>query len=213
MGMNVDTSLFKGISTIVIPATTKVFIAREKFVLNGIKICHHSEWTGVGNFYWNSTSEHYVPHFKNRTGFVSFSDNFIDWFLKARGKIENPICAHTLYYQKLKASADTITTEKLSHLCAKKKTTLTEMFYFTSLCEKSKKKDGVLFDVRRSNCLFWIEDTCGVLRSVRARFLGDGWTIEAGPAIFPNDKLYKLRDSCNWQVGEYAFFSESHISS
>ena len=144
------TDLLELVSTVVIPATTAKFVAKEKFVINTKR---------------------------NAPVKISYlGDNFTAWFLNDDGKTEDPISEQTLRYHKLrKSSVDGPIIEELGGE-DKALTTLSEMF---SLMEKQKHgEDGVLLNNGWANLLY-IKDSAGVLRSVSVYWGDDGWFVDA----------------------------------
>ena len=144
------TDLLKLVSTIVIPATTGTFVAKEKFVQD----------TGR----------------KAKVKVSYLGDDFTAWFLSDDGKTEEPITKQTLRYAKLrKGSVDGPIIAELGGE-AKAEATLTEVF---SLMEKQATgEEGVLLNNGRAN-LFYVKDQSGVLRAVFVRWHGDGWGVDA----------------------------------
>lgn len=143
-------SILGFISTIVIPATTSRFVAREKFVLD--------------------TSR------KAKVKISYLGDNFTEWFLSGNGKTEDPITEQTLRYHNLRqSSADDSVIAELGG-AKNSETTLSEMF---SLMKKQGKgEDGVLLSNGRAN-IFYIRDQNEVLRAVGVRWGGLGWGVGA----------------------------------
>ena len=138
------------VSTIVVPATTGKFVAKDKFVVN-----------------------------TKRNAPVKISvvwDNFTELFLSGSGKTEDPITEQTLRYHKLrKSSVDGPIIAELGG-AEKSETTLSEMF---SLMEKQKNgEDGVLLNNGYAN-IFYIKDQNGVLRAVYVCWGDDGWYVVA----------------------------------
>lgn len=151
-------SILELVSTVVVPATTSKFIAKDKFVVN-----------------------------TKRNAPVKISvvwDNFTAWFLNGDGKTEDPISEQTLRYHKLwQSSVDGPIIAELGGE-AKAETTLSEMF---SLMEKQKNgEDGVLLNNGYAN-IFYIKDQNGVLRAVSVRWSDDGWSVSARSVVNPND--------------------------
>ncbi len=147
---NPTPSILEFISTIVIPATTGKFVAREKFVRD----------TGR----------------KAKVKISYLGDNFTEWFLSDSGKTEDPISEQTLRYSKLrKASVDGPIIAELGG-AEKSETTLSEMF---ALMEKQGKgEDGVLLNNGYAN-IFYIKDQNGVLRTVVVIWIDVGWDVDA----------------------------------
>lgn len=148
--------LLETVGTVIIPATTSQFVAKEKFV------------RGTG-----------------RNAKVKISDigsNFDAWFLNGTGKIEDPQSEQTLAYDRLrKASLDGPIIEELGGE-AKAETTLTDMF---SLMEgQGSGGERVLLNNGNAN-IFYIRDQNGVLRTVRVRWYDDGWFVFASSLELP----------------------------
>lgn len=156
--------LLEPVDTVVIPATTVPFVAKDRFVVN-----------------------------TKRNAPVKISavwDNFTGWFLSGDGKTEDPESEQTLRYHKLrKSSVDgPIITELGGE--EKSETTLTEMF---SLMEKQKNgEDGVLLNNGYAN-IFYIRDQNGVLRAVSVYWLGGGWSVGADSVESPYGWLVGYR--------------------
>ena len=151
------TNLLEPVSTIVIPATTGTFVAKEKFIQD----------TGR----------------KAKVKISYLGDNFTAWFLSDDGKTEEPITEQTLRYGKLrKSSVDAPIITELGGE-AKAETTLTEVF---SLMEKQATgEEGVLLNNGWAN-LFYVKDQSGVLRTVRVSWGGDGWRVNADSVENPD---------------------------
>lgn len=117
-------SILEFISTIVVPATTTKFLAKEKFVINTKR---------------------------NAPVKISYlGENFTAWFLNGDGKNEDPISEQTLRYHKLRqSSADGPIIAELGG-AEKSETTLSEMF---SLMEKHS-EDGVLLNNGGANIFY-----------------------------------------------------------
>ncbi len=143
-------SILELVSTVVVPATTSKFVAKEKFVRD----------TG--------------REAKVKIGYLG--DNFTSWFLNGDGKTEDPITEQTLRYHKLRqSSVDGPIIAELGGE-AKAETTLSEMF---SLMKKQKKgEDGVLLNNGYDN-IFYIRDQNGVLRGVHVYWNCVDWSVHA----------------------------------
>jgi len=144
------TNLLEPVSTIVIPATTGTFVAKEKFVQD----------TGR----------------KAKVKISYLGDNLKSWFLSGKGKTEDPITEQTLRYGKLrKSSVDAPIIAELGGN-EKAETTLTEVF---SLMEKQPNgEEGALLNNGWWNILY-VKDQNGVLRAVLVYWLVDGWNVYA----------------------------------
>lgn len=143
-------SILEFVSTVVVPATTFKFVAKEKFVRD----------TG-----------------RNTSVKISYlGNNFAEWFLSGSGKTEDPITEQTLRYHKLRQSSmDGPIIAELGG-AEKSETTLSEMF---ALMEKQGKcEDGVLLTNGYTN-IFYIKDLAGILRAVGVDWRGDGWSVGA----------------------------------
>jgi hypothetical protein len=151
------TNLLELVSTVIVPATSGQFVAKEKFVINTKR---------------------------NAPVKISYlGDNFKAWFLNGDGKTEDPISEQTLRYHKLRQSSvdGPIITELGGE--AKAETTLSEMF---SLMEKQKHgEDGVLLNNGWAN-IFYIKDNAGVLRAVGVVWCGGGWRVVADSVEYPS---------------------------
>ena len=141
-------SLLKFVGTVLVPATTGKFVAKDKFMVNTL---------------------HDAPVKISKVG-----DNFTKWFLCGDGKTEDPISEQTLRYAKLrKASVDSSIIEELGGE-AKAETMLFAMF---SLMEEQRYgKKGVLLNNEYAN-IFHIPDKFGVLRAVYVRWNAGGWHV------------------------------------
>jgi len=143
-------SILELVSTVVVPATTSMFVAKEKFVRDTDR--------------------------KAKVKISYLGDNFTEWFLSDYGKTEDLITEQTLRYHKLRQfSVDgPIITELGGEV--KAETTLSEMF---SLMKKQKNGEGgVLLNNGWAN-LFYIRDIAGVLRAVRVFWYVGGWFVYA----------------------------------
>jgi hypothetical protein len=139
------------VSTVVIPATTRKFVAKERFVRD------------IG------------PKAKVKISYLG--DTFTEWFSSGDEKIEDPITEQTLRYHKLRQlSVDGPIIAELGG-AEKSETTLSEMF---SLMEKQGKgEDGVLLNNDYAN-IFYIKDSALVLRTVCVRWsVVGGWYVFA----------------------------------
>ena len=167
-------SLLKLVSTIVVQATTGTLVAKEKFVRD----------TGR----------------KAKVKISYLGDNFTEWFLSGSGKIEDPESVQTLRYHKLrKPSGDGLIITELGGE-AKAETTLSEMF---SLMEKQKNgESGPLLNNGWWN-IFYIKDQNGLLRTVRVRWFGDGWSVLANSVESPD----------RWGAGRQVFSRNSVLES
>ena len=143
-------SLLKFVGTVLVPATTAKFVAKDKFIVN---------------------TKHDAPVKINYVG-----DNFTKWFLCGDGKTEDPISEQTLCYAKLrKASMGASIIEELGGE-AKAETMLFAMF---SLMEEQRcGEKGVLLNNSYGN-IFYIPDKAGVLRAVYVRWNAGGWYVNA----------------------------------
>jgi hypothetical protein len=152
----VATAMLTLVGTVIVPATTEKFVAKEKFVRD----------TGR----------------KAKVKISYLGGNFISWFLNGDGKTEDSIKEQTLHYYKLRQSSvdGPIITELGGE--AKAETTLSEMF---SLMEKQGKgEDGVLLNNGYAN-IFYIKDSAGVLRTVIVDWDVGGWSVGADSVGHP----------------------------
>ena len=143
-------SLLKFVGTVLVPATTAKFVAKDKFVVNTKR---------------------------NAPVKISYlGDNFTEWFLSGDGKTEDPITGQTLRYHELRQSSmDGPIIAELGG-AERAETTLLEIF---SLMEKQGKgKDGVLLNNGHAN-LFCVKDGTSVLRAVYVHWRDDGWSVGA----------------------------------
>ncbi len=150
-------NLLELVSTVIVPATSGQFVAKEKFV------------RGTGH--------------KAKVKISYLGNDFTEWFLSGDGKTEGSITETTLCYAKLrKASVDTPIINELGGE-EKSETTLTEMF---SLMEKQKDgESGALLNNGWAN-IFYIRDQNGVLRTVGVFWRGAGWFVRAFPVEYPD---------------------------
>ena len=150
-------SILELVSTVMVPAITGKFVAREKFV--------------------RDTSR------KARVKISYLGDNFTAWFLNGDGKTEDLESEQTLRYHKLKKySVDGPIIAELGGK-AKAETTLTEMF---SLMEKQANgEDGVLLSNGYAN-IFYIKDSAVVLRTVGVSWIDDSWYVDADSVERPD---------------------------
>ncbi len=140
------------VGTVVVPATTKRFIAKEKFLIN---------------------TKHYAPVKINYIG-----EDFIAWFLNGDGKIEDRISEQHLCYHKVPQCSTTGSIIAELGGEAKVETTLSEMF---SLIEKQKNREsGPLLNNGLGN-LFYVRDQRNVLRVIDVGWQDNGWYIIAYP--------------------------------
>lgn len=156
-------SILEFVSTVVVPATTEKFVAKDKFVVNTkcnapVKISY-------------------------------LDDNFKTWFLNGDGKIEDPISEQTLCCYKLREScADDPIIEEFGG--AKAETTLFEMFSCMMKRQKNgvcvivfyiKDQNGVL----RGVDAFWFYDAWRVFAFPFGRPIG--W--DSGSFVFSRNSV------------------------
>lgn len=143
-------SILKRVGTIVIPATTTKFVAKERFVVN--------------------TSPDALMKI-NRLG-----DDFIKWFLGGDGKIENPTGEQTLCYHELlqRSVSGQIITELGDE--AKAEVALSGVSYLIE--RQNYSQDRVLMGNFDANT-FYVKDKVGVLRMVSVAWFLDGWYVGA----------------------------------
>ncbi len=167
-------SILELVSTIAVSANTGKLVAKESFVINTKR---------------------------NAPVRISYlSDNFTAWFLHGDGKIEDPISDQTLRYATLReASMDGPVIEELGGE-AKAETTLSEMF--SLMVSQKHGEDGVLLNNGYAN-IFYIKDSAGVLRSVRAHWYVGGWDVHAFSVSFPS----------RWDAGGRVFSRNSVLES
>lgn len=143
-------SLLKFLGTVSVPATTELFVAKNKFVTN--------------------TSRE-APVKINYIG-----DNFKEWFLFGDGKTKELIGERTLCYAKLrKGSTDAPIIAELGGE-AKAETTLAEIFDL--MAKQANGEKGALLNNGWAN-IFYVCDQKGVLRAVDAYWRGVGWRVVA----------------------------------
>ncbi len=147
----VNDAYSNGTNTVVIPAIMEMFVAAEMLVI--------------------STKP------SARVKISHIGANFTAWFLKRRGKIEEPNSEQILRYHNLWVeSADTFIIKGLGGEM-KAETTLSEMF---SLMEKQRYGEaGVLLN--KAANMFYIRDRAGVLRRIHMYWWNNGWEFEAYP--------------------------------
>ncbi len=147
-----EPSLLELVSTVVVPATTSKFVAKEKFIRD----------TGR----------------KAKVKISHLGGNFTEWYLAGDGKTEDPISEQTLRYHKLRQSSmDGPIIAELGGE-ARAETTLTEVF---SLMEKqSNGENGALLTDGYAN-IFYVRDSAGLLRTVGVywSWSADGWLVYA----------------------------------
>jgi len=149
-------SLLEFTGTVVIPATTTMFVAKTKFVVN---------------------TDRNAP-----VKIRYLSDNFIAWFLNGDGKTEDPQSEQTLRYHKLRqSSVDGPIIAELGG-AEKSETTLSGMFFFMK--KQGKGEDGFLLNDGCGN-IFHPRDSAGVLRTVDVYWRGDVWRVDAVSALNP----------------------------
>ena len=149
--------LLQFVSTLVIPASTTKFVAKDKFVVN---------------------TQRDAP-----LRISSLGVNFISWFLKAEGKIEDPIEEQTLLVAKLrKVAMDYHVIGEIGGL-TKSEITLYEMFFILENQNWVQK----CFHTGPGN-LFYIQDNYDTLRMVRAYWHDGGWNISS--ECLSNASLY-----------------------
>ncbi|MHB8903723.1 MAG: hypothetical protein ACYC40_01285 [Patescibacteria group bacterium] len=115
---------------------------------------------------------------------ISFlGDNFINWFL---GKTEDPFVGSTVYGRKLnKGSVDGPILAELGGQ-EKAETTLTEIY--AMMGRQPNGESGELLNNGYAN-IFYVRDIDSILRAVRVRWSGDGWSVRAYSVEFPHDWL------------------------
>ena len=141
------------IGTVLIPTITESFVAKEKFVVN------------IGC--------------DAQVRIIFLGSNFIGWFLSGKGKIENPIGEHLLYYTRLRKTwVDDLAISFIIELGGedKSETTLSEIFYL--IRKQGKGNPGVLLRRGLAN-VFYVRDVKGVLRTVRVFWHCGGWYVDA----------------------------------
>ncbi|MEK7504721.1 MAG: hypothetical protein AAB589_00325 [Patescibacteria group bacterium] len=157
MDTTLNTDILEPISTIIIPATTRKFVAGEKFVVN--------------------------RRSNARVKISCLGSDFTEQFLfSGGGKIELPISERILRCHRVRCCS--VDSSIIAELGGKKKseTTLTEMFY---LMEKWG-EHGLLLSSGWASNTFYIRNQKAVLRSVNARWAGGGWHVYAIPVGKPD---------------------------
>jgi hypothetical protein len=149
----VKDKLLKLVTTVVVAATTKKFVAKEHYVLDT------SDDAPV-KFGW-------------------FNDNFKSWFLTGEDKIEDPINEQTIGgYKLLKNSLAAPIIAELGGE-TNVETTLTELHSLLKKQGKGKKDEkGDLLTNGFSN-IFYIKDISGVLQAVYVYWDGGSWDVSA----------------------------------
>jgi hypothetical protein len=166
--------LLEPVSTVATSATTGAFVAKEKFIQD----------TGR----------------KAKVKVSYLGDNFIAWFLKGKGKTEDPITEQTLRYGKLrKSSVDAPILAELGGE-AKAETTLTGVFFLME--KQASGEEGVLLNNGWAN-IFYVKDNAGVLRAVGVRWNDDGWIVNA----------YSVENPFSWDGGIRVFSRNSVLES
>ena len=141
-------SLLELVSTVIVPATTKTFIAKEKFVRD------------------TSTSA--------KVKISGLGGNFTTWFLEDEGRVEAPITKTSIHSHRLKrASVDTLIIEEIGGE-TKAETTLTAIY--SMMKKQPRGKKGFLLTDGWAN-IFYVRDKNGVLRAVSVDWNGDGWHV------------------------------------
>lgn len=156
-------TLLKPISTVIVPATTAPFVAKDKFVVNtGRKAPVQISYLGA---------------------------NFTEWFLSGDGKTEDPISEQTLRFARLCRPAHDVSLEEGEQAIipelggkAKAETTLSEIYRLIRKQPKGEK--GALLNNGWAN-IFYVPDLNGVLRSVSVYWFGGGWYVSAVPVEDP----------------------------
>lgn len=147
---SVKPALLKLIGTVVVPATTGIFVAKKKFV--------------------RDTSR------KAKVRISYPGDNFKTWFLNDDGKTEDSIIEQTLRYHKVwKSSADG---PIIAELGGEESAETTLPLMFALMEKQGKGEDGVLLTNDYAN-IFYIKDNAGVLRTVRVNWVPGGWDVDA----------------------------------
>lgn len=148
-------NLLEFVGEVVVSATTEVFVATKKFVVD-----------------------------KTPTALVKISfvgENFRNWFLQDNCKAEALISVSTLRYAKLRQrSVDGLIIEEIGGE-SKAETTLTELFAL--MLKQRNGEVGVLLTNGWAN-LIYIKDQNGVLRTVCVHWGGDGWDVDAGSTSY-----------------------------
>jgi len=141
-------SLLELVSTTVVKATTKSFIAKEKFVRD-VSTKAKVKISGLGG-------------------------NFTTWFLDGNSKVETPITETSIHMYRLKkASVDSLIIEELGGE-TKAETTLTVIY--SMMKKQPRGKKGLLLTDGWAN-IFYVRDQNGVVRAVSVDWNGDGWHV------------------------------------
>lgn len=144
------TGLLEIVSTIVIPATTEQFVAKDKFV------------AGIG-----PEAEVKISHIWG---------NFTEWFLSPESKVEEPMIEHTLQCHRLQRSTgDSAIIAELGGE-EKSETMLIDVYYL--MRKWTIGEDDSLFS-DSSVRIFYVRDTQDLLRAVGVRRSSTGLGIHA----------------------------------
>lgn len=162
----VNYTILELVSTVVVPATTSKFIAKDRFVLG----------TGL----------------EAKAKIYHISPSFREWFLLGDGKTEGPIGKRILCCAKLKPREGSLDGPIIDELGGEEKseTTLSEIF---SLMEKHRGNagEGCLLSEDAAN-VFYVNDQKGFLRGVFVYWYVTGWCVDALPVGSP----YGQRAGC-----------------
>lgn len=158
--MTMSTELFaiaEPISTVTIFATTSKLIAREKFVVGTDR--------------------------KTKVKISYLGDNFADWFLSGKGKIENPLGEQTLRYAKLKKSS--LDASIIAELGGEEKSETALSSVYGLMEKQPNGENGALLTNGYANT-FYVRDQNGVLRAVRMDWYAGGWRVSANSVGGPD---------------------------
>jgi len=148
-----NTSLLKLISTISIPATTKKFVAKDKFKVD------------IG--------------YNAQVKISEIGDRFNLCFLDGEGKIESPISENKLNCYKL--ASDSIDEPIIAELGGAKniETSLSTIYF---LMQKQNKGQNYYLSTNKRSNIFYVYDTKGILQFVFVVWKSNGWYIGANCA-------------------------------
>jgi len=117
---------------------------------------------------------------KNARVKISYlGDNFRENFL---GKIENLVGDISLAYHNLKESSRDIPI--ISELGGEELVETVLGVVFSLMCQQPNGEDGVLLNNGYAN-IFYVRDKSRVLWTVRVRWIGGGWFVDAGSVGYP----------------------------
>jgi hypothetical protein len=180
------TQLFGDEVTILVPAVSEVFIARERFV-ESIKADSKIRIAHIGG---------------------EFKKDFLD----GGGKIEEPIGQTVLSYRNLLMSA--IDARIIEALGGESHVSVSLGQVFALLLDQptgSKDKTGLNDTLKVRNessegasSIFFVQDMKGILRTVSVSWLIDGWWVLSHDVVKTDRRFYR------WEFGNRVFFPRPH---